>query len=272
MAKDPAALLYIDKWIVATTEMKADCRAYYMDMILFQFDKGSLPNDIEEIANICRVRISEFKSFEHVFEHVLKSKFKLNSEGRLENEFAKEIIQGRQQFLDKRSSSGRMSYFIRFIIKNFKPKKDVIQFVKDNADLSDIDLKNEQLLKHLFEHLLELYINVNEDEDKDVIDTKKGGTGGKRFIPPTFEEVKSYCEERRNNIDPQKFIDHYTARDWKPKGYTQKMKDWKAAIRTWENNNSNNNGTGKQQQLGINTNSGVSDDYKRDVLNRLGVT
>jgi len=95
MAKDPAALLYIDKWLVATTEMKADARAYYMDLILFQFDKGSLPNDIEELANICRVRVSEFNNFKQVFEQVLKQKFKQNNEGRLENEFAKEIIQKR---------------------------------------------------------------------------------------------------------------------------------------------------------------------------------
>ena len=55
----------------------------------------------------------------------------------------------------------------------------------------------------------------------------------KRFTPPSVEEVKAYCEERKNGIDPQSFVDYYSARDW----YLgkNKMKDWKAAVRTWEN-------------------------------------
>ncbi len=51
-------------------------------------------------------------------------------------------------------------------------------------------------------------------------------------IPPTLEEVSAYCEERHNNIDPQVFIDFYESKGW----YVgkNKMKDWKACIRTWE--------------------------------------
>lgn len=56
----------------------------------------------------------------------------------------------------------------------------------------------------------------------------------KNIIPPTLEMVSKYCIERGNGIDPQAFIDHYAVRGWIPKGYTQKMKDWQAAIRTWE--------------------------------------
>lgn len=90
--KDPAALLYIDSWRTSTTEMDAITRAYYMDLLLHQYDKGSLPNNIEELANICRVRFSEFEQFKQVFEQVLKQKFKENENGRLENDFASEII------------------------------------------------------------------------------------------------------------------------------------------------------------------------------------
>jgi hypothetical protein len=55
----------------------------------------------------------------------------------------------------------------------------------------------------------------------------------KRFTPPTIEEVSSYCIERNNGIDPQAFIDYYEARGWNIG--KNKMKDWKAAVRTWEN-------------------------------------
>lgn len=55
-----------------------------------------------------------------------------------------------------------------------------------------------------------------------------------RFIPPSVEEVAAYCLERNNNIDAQQFIDFYTSKGWLI-GKTQ-MKDWKAAVRTWERN------------------------------------
>ena len=53
-----------------------------------------------------------------------------------------------------------------------------------------------------------------------------------RFVPPTVEEVESYCSERSNNVDPQSFIDFYASKGWMIG--KNKMKDWKAAVRTWE--------------------------------------
>lgn len=54
-------------------------------------------------------------------------------------------------------------------------------------------------------------------------------------IPPTIEEVSQYCKERKNNIEPEQFVDYYQVRGWKLKGGIH-MKDWRAAIRTWERN------------------------------------
>ena len=52
------------------------------------------------------------------------------------------------------------------------------------------------------------------------------------FTPPALDEVTAYCIERNNNVDPQRFVDFYQAKGW----YVgkNKMKDWKAAVRTWE--------------------------------------
>ena len=66
------------------------------------------------------------------------------------------------------------------------------------------------------------------DRDRD-----KRGSGGKtKFSPPTLEDVKVYCSERKNHVDAQRFLDYYTSNGWKV-GRNQ-MKDWKAAVRTWE--------------------------------------
>lgn len=62
------------------------------------------------------------------------------------------------------------------------------------------------------------------------------------FTPPNIEDVKAYCQERKNNVDPERFIDFYSSKGWMiGKNH---MKDWKAAVRTWERN--------KQPQTGPN--------------------
>ena len=54
----------------------------------------------------------------------------------------------------------------------------------------------------------------------------------KRFAPPSLDEVTQYCNERENGIDPQRFIDFYESKGWMIG--KNKMKDWKAAVRSWE--------------------------------------
>ena len=55
-----------------------------------------------------------------------------------------------------------------------------------------------------------------------------------RFKKPTVEEVQAYCKERNNSVDAEKFISHYDSNGWKIG--KSPMKDWKAAVRTWEKN------------------------------------
>ena len=53
-----------------------------------------------------------------------------------------------------------------------------------------------------------------------------------KFQKPSVEEVRAYCKERKNNVDADAFIDFYESKGWKVGN--QSMKDWKAAVRTWE--------------------------------------
>ena len=57
----------------------------------------------------------------------------------------------------------------------------------------------------------------------------------KQFIPPTVEDVQTYCYERQNNVDAEAFVDFYESKGWMVG--KNKMKDWKAAVRTWEKGN-----------------------------------
>lgn len=83
--------------------------------------------------------------------------------------------------------------------------------------------------------------NVNDndnDKDKDKEKTSKEvqkkapQSGQRRFVKPTVEEVEAYCRDRGNGVSAEVFCDFYESKGWKV-GSTP-MKDWKAAVRTWE--------------------------------------
>lgn len=74
-------------------------------------------------------------------------------------------------------------------------------------------------------------------ETKVAVDEKPKAKS-KAFTPPTVEDVFNYCNERCNNVDAQNFVDHYTVNNWM-RG-KNKIKDWKACVRTWEKNSTGN--------------------------------
>lgn len=76
-------------------------------------------------------------------------------------------------------------------------------------------------------------VNTNKNDKNDKNEKKNNNI----FIPPTLEEVTQYCKERNNNVDPQKWYDFYSAKGWMIG--KNKMKDWKAAVRTWERKDEN---------------------------------
>ena len=81
--------------------------------------------------------------------------------------------------------------------------------------------------------------NDNENDNVNENDNGSRGTTRKRFVRPTLDEVKQYCVERHNSVDAQRFIDFYSSKGWLVSN--QPMKDWKAAVRTWEQRENNSN-------------------------------
>lgn len=73
-----------------------------------------------------------------------------------------------------------------------------------------------------------------KDKDKDIKEKqeKEKVASAPRFVKPTVAEVSAYCRERANGINPESFVDFYEAKGWKVGA--QPMKDWRAAVRTWE--------------------------------------
>lgn len=97
---------------------------------------------------------------------------------------------------------------------------------------------------------------IREEERRSI---KKESKPKKRFIPPSVDEVAAYVRERaalgRPHVDAGRFVDHYTANGWKVG--KNSMKDWKAAVRTWERSSveqpryQNGSHAGKYENVGI---------------------
>lgn len=65
-------------------------------------------------------------------------------------------------------------------------------------------------------------------------DTARARAKTASFSPPSVDDVSAYCAERNNTVDAESFVDYYATRGWMVG--KNRMKDWKAAVRTWERN------------------------------------
>lgn len=74
---------------------------------------------------------------------------------------------------------------------------------------------------------LEKDIEIEKDSSAKSTTTKR-----KRFEKPTLSQIEQYCIERNNTVNAEQFFDHYESNGWKVG--KNSMKDWKAAVRTWE--------------------------------------
>ena len=128
--------------------------------------------------------------------------------------------------------SDNIHYFLPFVVENTGSETASTQRVRDyrerqkalqcNADVTEL----KQLGNAEKEIEKEKEIEIEKDNNR--------AAKPPRFIPPNIQDVRDYCKERGNNVDPENFWDFYQAKNWMVG--KNKMKDWKAAVRTWERN------------------------------------
>ena len=73
---------------------------------------------------------------------------------------------------------------------------------------------------------------IDKESDDNGVRRAQPADSPKRFLKPTFDEVRAYCHERGDKVDPERFYNYYESNGWSVG--KRSMKDWKAAIRYWE--------------------------------------
>lgn len=123
----------------------------------------------------------------------------------------------------------------------------------DTDILLEKESKEENLIKEFFP----------DDKKQESEERKKVAPKKEKFRPPSVDEVQVYCNERQNGIQAFKFVNFYQSKGWKVGN--QPMKDWKAAIRTWEQKNKEN---GKPANNNTNTGNTVNGTRTTTVSNQ----
>lgn len=223
--KAPAFQLYSNDFLVDTLDWSIEEIGIYTRLLFFQWANGCIPNDTERLARIAGCHTQKFiPNWKKV-----SSKFVQKDEGFLYNVRLEETRIEQEEFKEKAIESGKLGAEKRW--------KDHIK--KDSNPISNpISNPNGENIA-----LLSSSSSSSIKEKKESI--KKKDLPAHIFVKPSFEEITAYCQERKNNVNPQKWLDHYTANGWKIGKALAPMKDWKAAVRTWEGNNYDNNGNGK---------------------------
>ncbi|CAA7196837.1 hypothetical protein CHRY9293_02904 [Chryseobacterium potabilaquae] len=124
---------------------------------------------------------------------------------------------------------------------HIKQSESIAQSTGESNDSIDIPIYNNTNLP-IHNILLEKESkekNGSEKNSKELSteseERKKVAQKKEKFKPPSVQEVQQYCNERKNGIPAYSFIDFYQSKGWKVGN--QPMKDWKAAVRTWEAKN-----------------------------------
>lgn len=117
-------------------------------------------------------------------------------------------------------------------------KTQANEAVNDNGNVNDND--NVILLKKETKETEVLISEIEPDKIQEEIPSKKVALKKVSFKPPDPQEVQKYCDERQNGLNGQEFCDFYESKGWLIG--KNKMKDWQAAVRTWEKYRKNENG------------------------------
>ncbi|KUJ54009.1 DUF6291 domain-containing protein [Chryseobacterium aquaticum] len=131
--------------------------------------------------------------------------------------------------------------------------------------LLEKESKEENTLKEDLDEIYSEIINDDNDSYSKREEIKKVAQKKERFKPPSVDEVQKYCNERQNDIQAFKFVNFYQSKGWKVGN--QPMKDWKAAIRSWEQKDKEN---GKSKTNSNNTNNGYSNHSGNSTMGKGG--
>lgn len=177
-----------------------------------------------------------------IFDYVFKDK-KTNLKG-----LNQAIFNNLKRPIDKSKSRSRATLNYRQTNKINNQINNQNGNQNTNQNGNQIDNQNDVQSEH---HIYNVNVNVNNKRDnKNNRGMGEEGEEEKKrtsFQKPTLEEIRKYCQERANKVNPETFYDFYESKGWMVG--KNKMKDWKASVRTWERTERNTQSTSQPKKF-----------------------
>ena len=239
MPKDPAVLFYTSDFLTGCALMSMAQRGKYITLLCLQHQQGHLSE--EDMLDVCGAHDPK-----------IWKKFKQDEDGLFYNERMDQESNKRKKFVESRQNN---------LKKNKTPDNHMEPHMEshmeermDNHMEPHMENENENIDKSIFPFSLNNKPShneriSNERSELDMSSKKDKETDikiNKEFTVPSLEEVRAYCEERGNNVDPEHFMNYYASNGWKVG--KNPMYDWRATVRSWESNGISNE---KPKQKGV---------------------
>lgn len=205
MGKMPFFQFYPHDWLYDTRICTPAEKAVLIDLLCFMWNapkRGILFGDPQDLARLVGMEWADFKAILNALKR--KNILTVKEEG---DDVS--ILSRRMAREEKRRESNR---FYQSSSRERRASASCQQNVSGNKS-EDRSQKTEVI------------------KDKDII-TVPAARARATFSKPTIEEVRAYCQERRNRVDVDKWFAHYESNGWRVG--KNPMKDWRAAVRTWE--------------------------------------
>lgn len=195
MAKDPAFLFYSTDFYEGTRTMLPEERACYIDLMIYQHQRGPIPNDLKRLLLYCN-GINQA-----TLEATLKAKFKLTPKGWINNKL-QDVIEQRQEYSEKQSLNGTIGQFWKKT-KAILSKKDYATLYESLSKISKKELfekiKDKEINQATLEAMLEASLKhlENENENENIDINKEGVQGEKKeFEVYPFDEFWNDYEKK----------------------------------------------------------------------------
>jgi len=214
MSAVPYMKFYIGDYLGDTQHLTTLQHGAYLLLIMAYWQRrGPLPMDDDKLARIARCAIAEWMQCKCDVLAFFDECDGMLCHGRIDKE-----LEGVAEVSEKRKSAAHKKW-------DSIPKSDASALQEDSKSNA------KGMLSHIHSHIPYSYSDT-EPKEENTADKPPRQT----FIKPTIEEIKVYCQERGNAVDPCRFLDFYESKGWLIG--KNKMKDWRAAVRTWEHGES----------------------------------
>jgi len=213
----------IEKWVQSTRHLLPEEEGVYLRLVSHYYDiEGPLPLD-----NRMMIKRLQLLSYQQTVDDILAEYFEKTDKGYFHKK-CEVILKNYRQTRKKNSANGK---------KGGRPSnRATLSGTQPEPSGLGLGTQNKATGKAIINYKLG---TINEDKDKPL--ARKRARANGRFKEPTIKEVDTYLAERKiEAFNSETFCDFYIARGWELSN-GKKMKDWKAAVRTWENRRNNEN-------------------------------